>query len=278
MDSGLGSDEDRRGKTKEQKQLRNQQLLSGCFIDAASLSDDADVDQRRNDERRQGARIFESSIPQFSMLQMSGSDLDHSFSNNDSLADNFADTTTPYNSIVNFDSDESARKSPLGFYVDFNQVQDIPKSAPSNVKKNIFSMTIDFKAAKKEKPTTLSSYVSQRKNKITKQNGRLSDSLSGSGSSINSVPGPSREVGLPNAKTENNLFIVKSTSSVSSSNEDIVIENIENSDVLEQSSAECEQESIQDIKQSETLSTSNNSVGPKGEQRVQIHEEKNEVK
>lgn len=80
MDSGLGSDEDRRGRTKEQKQLRNQQLLSGCFIDAASLSDDADVDQRRNDERRQGALIFQSSIPQFSMLQMSGSEVDNNFS------------------------------------------------------------------------------------------------------------------------------------------------------------------------------------------------------
>lgn len=72
MDSGLGSDEDRRGsRTKEEKQLHNQQLLSGCFIDAASLSDEAEVvDQRRSDERRQGALVFQSSIHQFSMLQM----------------------------------------------------------------------------------------------------------------------------------------------------------------------------------------------------------------
>lgn len=87
MDSGLGSDEERRTSnssnggrttttTKQQKQLHNQRLLSGCFIDASSLTDDGDVsEERRSEERRQGALIFQTSIPQFSMLQMSSSEV-----------------------------------------------------------------------------------------------------------------------------------------------------------------------------------------------------------
>lgn len=59
MDSGLGSDEERRvlrlttnpisssagsvASTKEQKQRHNERLLIGCFIDASSLSDEAEV-------------------------------------------------------------------------------------------------------------------------------------------------------------------------------------------------------------------------------------------
>lgn len=118
MDSGLGSDEERRfqrpllgavgggATTKEQKQRLNERLLIGCFIDASSLSDDAEVvpvmlpvsttvavsttvtpstcqqvdsnnqlrtSSRGNsfeDERSKGALLFRTSIPQYSMLQM----------------------------------------------------------------------------------------------------------------------------------------------------------------------------------------------------------------
>lgn len=196
MDSGLGSDEDRRGsRTKEEKQLHNQQLLSGCFIDAASLSDDAEVVERRNDERRQGALIFQGSIPQFSMLQMSNSSEGAEF-NTPRNSSNFPDTSTPYNSIVQLDTTEeqdlNRNKSPLGFYVDLSQVPDTPKTPPStSTKKNIFSMVIDFEGPKKDKPVKLSSsYTSHKKSKpkpnlLSKCNG--SGSLSSSVSSVNSM-------------------------------------------------------------------------------------------
>ncbi|EFA01130.1 uncharacterized protein LOC659745 [Tribolium castaneum] len=216
MDSGLGSDEDRRGRTKEQKQLRNQQLLSGCFIDAASLSDDAEVDQRRTDERRQGALIFQSSIPQFSMLQMAGNE----------AAPTYPETSTPYNSIVHLEEDAS-RKSPLGFYVDLNEVPDPPKTPPpaTAAKKNIFSMVIDFEGPKKDKPTKLSSsLVSYKKNRQSKQltlttryNGN--SSLSSSVSSISSVAGPSRQVEDEKEEVEGqNQMSASSKSSSSSEN------------------------------------------------------------
>ncbi|KAL1517714.1 hypothetical protein ABEB36_001446 [Hypothenemus hampei] len=192
MDSGLGSDEDRRGsRTKEEKQLHNQQLLSGCFIDAASLSDEAEVvvDQRRTEERRQGALLFQSSIPQFSMLQISNSERAGNFNH---------DTSTPYNSIVqldhqdNEDQEEPRSKSPLGFYVDLSEVPDTPKTPPStSTKKNIFSMVIDFEGPKKDKPVKLSSsFQSYKKSKprpslLSKYNG--SGSLSSSVSSVNSI-------------------------------------------------------------------------------------------
>nr|CAI5839371.1 unnamed protein product [Callosobruchus analis] len=196
MDSGLGSDEDRRGRsTKEQKQLRNQQLLSGCFIDAANLSDDAEVDQRRSDERRQGALLFQTSVPHFSMLQMSNSQEEASnFSGSSDNLSQFPETNTPYNSIVHLDNEEpdAARKSPLGFYVDLSDVPDTPKSQPSSsATKNIFSMVIDFEGPKKEKPMKLtSSYAVHKKAKLankssltTKANGSLSSSVS----SVNSI-------------------------------------------------------------------------------------------
>lgn len=231
MDSGLGSDEDRKGRTKEQKQLRNQQLLSGCFIDAASLSDDAEVaaDQRRHDERRQGALIFQSSIPQFSMLQMSGNEA----TDISVTVPTYPETSTPYNSIVHLDvEEEAARKSPLGFYVDLNEMPDPPKTPPStSAKKNIFSMVIDFEGPKKDKPTKLSSsLISYKKNKQSKQlslttkyNGN--SSLSSSVSSISSVAGPSRqvdEIELVNDKEEheahcNNNHMSSSSKSSSSS-------------------------------------------------------------
>lgn len=188
MDSGLGSDEDRRGsRTKEEKQLHNQQLLSGCFIDAASLSDDAEVvDQRRNDERRQGALIFQTSIPQFSMLQISSSEGPDS---------TYAETSTPYNSIVQLDGSEDAdqarNRSPLGFYVDLSQVPDTPKNVSStSSKKNIFSMVIDFEGPKKDKPVKLSSSCipyKKPKPKPNLLNFKGTGSLSSSVSSVNSL-------------------------------------------------------------------------------------------
>ncbi|ENN73392.1 hypothetical protein YQE_09954, partial [Dendroctonus ponderosae] len=195
MDSGLGSDEDRRGsRTKEEKQLHNQQLLSGCFIDAASLSDEAEVvDQRRNDERRQGALVFQSSIPQFSMLQMS------SYAGGDEVASSrssacFPDTSTPYNSIVQLDTaedmDRSKNKSPLGFYVDLSQVPETPHTPPStSSKKNIFSMVIDFEGPKKDKPIKLTSSYNAYKKPRPKpsQLSRCNGSLSSSVSSVNST-------------------------------------------------------------------------------------------
>lgn len=275
MDSGLGSDEDRRGKTKEQKQLRNQQLLSGCFIDAASLSDDGDVDQRRNDERRQGALIFQSSIPQFSMLQMSDTEVDNTFSHSD-IPDNFIETTTPFNSIVQVDSDDSVRKSPLGFYVDLSEVPDIPKCAPSCAKKNIFSMVIDFEAPKKEKPLSLSSHVLQRKNKFSKHNGKHSESLSGSGSSLNSVPGPSRECQEYDVETNKNLYIEKPTSSIYSSNEEIVSKvNDKSCDVLEKDIEEPKEECEQEGGKDNSLLTNNSLLN---KQQIEVEEDKNEVK
>ncbi|XP_044266442.1 uncharacterized protein LOC123012502 [Tribolium madens] len=220
MDSGLGSDEDRRGRTKEQKQLRNQQLLSGCFIDAASLSDDAEVvaDMRRSDERRQGALIFQSSIPQFSMLQMAGNEA----SEVAATAPNYPETSTPYNSIVHLE-EEAARKSPLGFYVDLNEMPEPPKTPPATAaKKNIFSMVIDFEGPKKDKPSKLSSsLVSYKKNKqsktmslTTKYNGN--SSLSSSVSSISSVAGPSRQVEDEKEEVENNCNNQSSSSSENS--------------------------------------------------------------
>lgn len=205
MDSGLGSDEDRRGRTKEQKQLHNQQLLSGCFIDAASLSDDAEVvDQRRSDERRQGALLFQTSVPHFSMLQMSNSTETRSFSSVGNLSSNYPESSTPYNSIIQLDLDEpeTSRKSPLGFYVDLSDVAEAPKTPPSaSATKNIFSMVIDFEAPKKDKPTKLSSsFTSFRRSKpLNKSNlvgkCQASSSLSSSVSSVNStsIAGTSRQ-------------------------------------------------------------------------------------
>lgn len=248
MDSGLGSDEDRKSRTKEQKQLHNQQLLSGCFIDAASLSDDAEVvDQRRNDERRQGALIFQNSIPNFSMLQMSSAD-DRNFSTSSGNISNFPDTSTPYNSIVQLDLEEqeASRKSPLGFYVDLSDVPDVPKTPPANsAKKNIFSMVIDFEGPKKDKPSKLSSSFGAHKKKLKPTAlCNSSGSLSSSYSSINSysVAGTSRQseeheiketvkepinIGILSASLVKNLSL--SSKSSSSSENNVIEKNVDES-------------------------------------------------
>jgi hypothetical protein len=259
MDSGLGSDEDRKGRTKEQKQLRNQQLLSGCFIDAASLSDDAEVvvDQRRNDERRQGALIFQSAIPQFSMLQMAGNEANEI----NGSAPNYPETSTPYNSIVHLDvEEEAARKSPLGFYVDLNEMPDPPKTPPAtSAKKNIFSMVIDFEGPKKDKPTKLSSsLVSYKKNKHSKQLSLTSryngnSSLSSSVSSVSSIAGPSRQVDdidSNNEKEEHHGSIscnnnhMSTSSKSSSSSENFPLQKSEDECCHEQSQDKIKNEEI----------------------------------
>lgn len=168
MDSGLGSDEERRGRTKEQKQRHNQQLLSGCFIDAANLSDEAEVvtDQRRNDERRQGALLFQASIPQFSMLQMPVQQLSASCTSIPTSSYT-VDNSTPYNSIVHLEQENTTQKPSLGFYVDLSDVgEPEPEPVPASAtKKNIFSMVIDFGAPKKDKPSRLSSSLRNGKKK-----------------------------------------------------------------------------------------------------------------
>ncbi|CAG9855783.1 unnamed protein product [Phyllotreta striolata] len=216
MDSGLGSDDDHRTRTKEQKQLHNQQLLSGCFIDAASLSDDSEVvEQRRNDERRQGSMLFQTSIPHYSMVQMQPREFD-------SGSNSYPDTSTPFNSIVHLDASEAERarsKSPLGFYVDLSDVPEASASPPSSsVKKNIFSMVIDFEGPKKEKPVKLSS---NRKPKPANRSNLLvqSGSLSSSVSSVNSnVAGTSRqsdELEVLSATLVKNLSVSSKSSSSS---------------------------------------------------------------
>lgn len=242
MDSGLGSDEDRRGsRTKEEKQLHNEQLLSGCFIDAASLSDDAEVvDQRRNDERRQGALIFQTSIPQFSMLQISSeSTLAHH-------STTYAETSTPYNSIVQLDgceeADQARNRSPLGFYVDLSQVPDTPPTTSASSKKNIFSMVIDFEGPKKDKPVKLSSScIAYKKPKPKPNLLKCNGSLSSSVSSVNSlcVASTSRQseehenrtnvssIAVLSASLVKNVSIVSSKSSSDESSDRNVVEKSE---------------------------------------------------
>lgn len=192
MDSGLGSDEDKRTRTKEQKQRHNQQLLSACFIDAASLTDEGEEsNHRRTDERRQGNLIFQSSIPQFSMLQMGSEEHQMYPSMSVSCSALESEPNTPYNSIVQIDDQkvEAAPKTPLGFYVDLNDVEEAPSPPPStSSKKNIFSMVIDFEAPKKDMPTRLSSSLIAHRNTKTekKMNKPMEKSKASSGSGSNS--------------------------------------------------------------------------------------------
>ncbi|CAG9816326.1 unnamed protein product [Phaedon cochleariae] len=313
MDSGLGSDEDRRGRTKEQKQLHNQQLLSGCFIDAATLSDEADVadhaDQRRQDERRQGAILFQTSVPHFSMLQMPNAHEECGFSSDFSCSagnlPQFPETSTPFNSIVQIGPEEpdSARKSPLGFYVDLSDVAGGgPVTPPSaSATKNIFSMVIDFEGPKKDKPIKLSSsLVSYRKSKplnrsnlLAKSNGSLSSSFSSINS--NSVAGTSRqsEEHEPTANCNGNKVLnveVLSASlvkklSVSSSKSSSSSENVaeRNNDVsldldrdsakesVEENHIECD--NVSEKNDEEITPSSSKSESKSDSSRVQISEE-----
>ncbi|KAK5642514.1 hypothetical protein RI129_008681 [Pyrocoelia pectoralis] len=199
MDSGLGSDDEKRSRTKAQKQLQNEQkqLFSGCFIDATSLSDEGDFEDRRNDERRQGALIFRSSIPQYSMLQMPSLDSGPASEelNRDIHEEKIdeTETATPHNSIVQLDS-EIVRKTPVGFYVDLGDVEVVESSpaAPAE-KKNIFSMTIDFNVPKREMPSRLSTSLYNKKKggiktPLSLSSSRLSDRPSSSSSNNDEYP------------------------------------------------------------------------------------------
>lgn len=233
MDSGLGSDDDHIGKTKEQKQLRNQQILSGCFIDASALSDEADIEERRHEEKRQGALIFKTSITQFSTLQMStnGSIEEPVFPDNDRMLPKFPETSTPFNSIVNVEQNNpeaSGRKTPLGFYVDLSEVLEAPKTPPSTLKKNIFSMVIDFEAPKKQKPSSLSSSIVKNKKLHKHAQEKGSNSYSENLSSLDSFPGPSKETNIDTKLCES-----KSTNSSSSSEEALNKPNESNLEILE---------------------------------------------
>lgn len=259
MDSGLGSDEDRRTSsssngggrttTKEQKQLHNQRLLSGCFIDASSLTDDGDVvEERRRDERRQGALIFQTSIPQFSMLQMSSSEDNCSYPVAPSSSCSSVppqEPSTPFNSIVQLDSEVSC-KSPLGFYVDLNDVETEPPAPPSSssaARKNIFSMVIDFEAPKKDMPSRLSSsLIAKRKVRDKKSNGNNNGSrpLSAASSSSSLIRnGLSNEEVIRNSSSSslcsssNNAEGNQSASASASDINDIVKEKDVGEDVRE---------------------------------------------
>lgn len=168
MDSGLGSDDEKRNRTKAQKQLQNEQkqLFSSCFIDATSLGDEGEFEHRRNDERRQGALVFRSSIPQYSMLQMPHSESDQgsgSDMQDDKGEAHSIEITTPHNSFVQLEA-EVERKTPVGFYVDLGEVEvvETPPTAPVE-KKNIFSMVIDFNVPKREMPSRLSTSLYGKK-------------------------------------------------------------------------------------------------------------------
>lgn len=232
MDSGLGSDEDRRTRTKEQKQRHNQQLLSGCFIDAASLADEGeDANHKRTDERRQGSLIFQSSIPQFSMLQMSTEEhhLYPSVSSSCAAIPTLdSEPATPYNSIVQIEDEkvDIVPKTPLGFYVDLNNVEEAPSPPPStSSKKNIFSMVIDFEAPKKDMPSRLSSSLTAHRkvktekiNKPEKNKSTLAtSSVSGSNSSCNGNYSSSSRRKLSNNSQENSNGLRKLSSSSDSS-------------------------------------------------------------
>lgn len=227
MDSGLGSDEDRRTRTKEQKQRHNQQLLSGCFIDAASLTDDGEeINHRRTDERRQGALIFQTSIPNFSMLQMSSSQEHSDFpsmSNScSSLPIAINDPNTPFNSIVQLDTErvDSASKTPLGFYVDLNDVEEAPSPTPStSAKKNIFSMVIDFEAPKKDMPSRLSSSLTLRRRTLTENKNKKKPAASSSDSAqSNANSCENSEINLLTNGKESRLKHASSSSSSCSNN------------------------------------------------------------
>lgn len=168
MDSGLGSDDDHKGRTKEQKQLRNQQLLNACSnnsLDTCNSVEHSDHRQR-SDERRQGAMLFQRSIPQFSMLQISEPIEDRNFTDSTQTL-HLSETDTPYNSIEQIDPEdaETSRRS-LGFYVDLNDISESQTVPTSTTTKNIFSMVIDFEGPKKNKPVKLtSSFSSSKKSK-----------------------------------------------------------------------------------------------------------------
>lgn len=228
MDSGLGSDDDHKGRTKEQKQLRNQQLLNACSNNSLEICNSNEhLDQRqRSDERRQGALLFQRSIPQFSMLQISEPTEERNFTNSTQTL-HFSETDTPYNSIEQTDPDEAetSRRS-LGFYVDLNDISESQTVPTSSTTKNIFSMVIDFEEPKKAKPIKFTSAKKpkpQLKNKLTlssKDGAKLSSSSSSI--DVDSVASTSKHFlskvnkSIPNIGNSGNQPLISQTSSSSS--------------------------------------------------------------
>lgn len=231
MDSGLGSDDDHKGRTKEQKQLRNQQLLNACSNNSLDICDNAeDSDQRqRTEERRQGALLFQRSIPQFSMLQITEPIEDRNFTDSRQTLQ-LSETDTPYNSIEQIDpEDAETSKRSLGFYVDLNDISESQNVPTSSTTKNIFSMVIDFEEPKKNKPLKFTSSRKpkpQLKNKLTissRDGAKLSSSSSsldvdsGASTSKNSISKGSKPVYRNITKGNQPLISQTSTSSSDSS-------------------------------------------------------------
>ncbi|XP_018325420.1 uncharacterized protein LOC108737198 isoform X2 [Agrilus planipennis] len=228
MDSGLGSDDERRHRTKEQKQQQNQQrqLFSSCFIDASTLGDESDQDIPPNDERSQGSLIFQNSIKQYSMLQM-----DHPRAlfcgNASSSVETHVENepATPFNSIVQVESDttEISHRTPVGFFVDLTTIEEPPSSIKETKEKqkNLFSLVIDFKEPKREMPSKLSDSLYNRhraKKKTTKQEKEISsskssliskDSNSSRKSSTSSLPVNISQNYLPQSSCFNQVHIQK---------------------------------------------------------------------
>lgn len=109
---------------------------------------------RRSVERHQGALVFQSSIPNYSMLQTH-----HMRSQEDGATALCEDPVTPHNSIVQINDEVDSKKMlPVGFYVDLNDVDEAASSEQqpkTSVKKNIFSMIIDFDEPKRDMPSRL---------------------------------------------------------------------------------------------------------------------------
>lgn len=101
-------------------------------------------------ERRQGALVFQSSIPNYSMLQTH-----HVRSQEDGASALSDDPSTPHNSIVQISTEDASKKMPVGFYVDLNDIDEASKSEQpqANTKKNIFSLVIDFDEPKRDMPS-----------------------------------------------------------------------------------------------------------------------------
>lgn len=105
-------------------------------------------------ERHQGALVFQSSIPNYSMLQTH-----HMRSQEDGATALDEDPVTPHNSIVQINDGVGGKKMlPVGFYVDLNEVGEAASSEEqpkTGAKKNIFSMIIDFDEPKRDMPSRL---------------------------------------------------------------------------------------------------------------------------
>lgn len=269
MDSGLGSDDDHKGRTKEQKQLRNQQLLNACSNNSLEICNNAEhSDQRqRTDERRQGALLFQRSIPQFSMLQITEPLEDRNFTDSRQTL-LLSETDTPYNSIEQIDpEDAETSKRSLGFYVDLNDISESQNVPTSSTTKNIFSMVIDFEEPKKNKPLKFTSSRKpkpQLKSKLTisgKDGARLSSSSSSldvdsvASTSKNSVSKAPKPV-YRNINKGNQPLISQTSSSSSDSSSNKNSKQISNSSPKDESNKNSNDDSSSESMKTKDLSKS----------------------